>query len=112
MTEGAIAGSPRTGTVGVGSAVTLRFADGATETFEISEIANEMDDSLVTDDSPLGLALLGRRAGETVAYDTPGGRMSATVVSIGQGGRRPDQSPSVAVSRSRAWASSSQVSQS
>jgi transcription elongation GreA/GreB family factor len=85
LTEGAIAGRPRTDTVGVGSAVTLRFADGATETFEISEIANELDDSLVTDDSPLGLALLGRRAGETVEYDTPGGPMSATVMSIGQG---------------------------
>ncbi|MCC9307391.1 GreA/GreB family elongation factor [Kitasatospora sp. RB6PN24] len=85
LTEGVVAGSPRTDTVGVGSTVTLRFADGATETFEISEVANELDESLVTDDSPLGLALLGRRAGETVEYETPGGRMSATVVSIGQG---------------------------
>jgi transcription elongation GreA/GreB family factor len=83
LREGTVAGSPATDAVGVGSAVTVRFADGSSETFEISELANELDESLVTADSPLGHALLGHRPGDTVAYDTPRGRATATIVSIG-----------------------------
>ena len=42
--------------------------------------------TLVTYDSPLGKALLGRRAGETVNYETPGGAASAVVLAVGSGG--------------------------
>jgi transcription elongation GreA/GreB family factor len=74
---------PSTDAVGVGSTVTVRFADGTTETLHIGEIADDRDQSLVTADSPLGRGLLGRRAGDAVAYDTPRGPTSAEVVSIG-----------------------------
>jgi transcription elongation GreA/GreB family factor len=46
-------------------------------------MAEELDRTLVTADSPLGRALLGRRAGDVVEYDTPQGRTTATVVSLG-----------------------------
>ncbi|MDF3300280.1 GreA/GreB family elongation factor [Streptomyces tropicalis] len=81
------AAPPSTDAVGVGSTVEVRFADGTTETVQIGEIAAESDLTLVTADSPLGRALLGHRAGDSVAYDTPDGRATATVVSLGE---RPD----------------------
>ncbi|MFZ4240258.1 GreA/GreB family elongation factor [Streptomyces murinus] len=77
------AGPARTDAVGVGSTVTVRFADGSVETLSIGEGAEALDQNLVTEDSPLGRALLGRRAGDSVLYDTPDGPASAVVVSIG-----------------------------
>lgn len=87
LTGAAVAGAPSTDVIGVGSTVQLRFADGEEETVEVSELAEAGDLTLVTWDSPLGKALLGRHAGETVLYDTPGGASSATVLSIGGRGR-------------------------
>ncbi|MEU7295128.1 GreA/GreB family elongation factor [Streptomyces exfoliatus] len=83
LREGAVAGPVRTDEVGVGSSVTVRFSDGTESTVQIGEVAEVHDPTMVTSDSPLGRALLGRRAGETVTYDTPGGRENAVVVSIG-----------------------------
>ncbi|MGD1222997.1 MULTISPECIES: GreA/GreB family elongation factor [Streptomyces] len=78
------AGPPPTDQVGVGSTVTVRFADGTEETFQVGETAEELDPSLVTADSPLGRALLGHRPGDTVTYNAPGGRSTAVVVSLGR----------------------------
>jgi len=78
-------GPPSTDAVGVGSTVTVRFADGTTETLHVGEVADDRDQSLVTADSPLGRELLGHRAGDAVDYETPGGPASAEVVSIGTG---------------------------
>ncbi|MEU4103953.1 GreA/GreB family elongation factor [Streptomyces tanashiensis] len=83
LKEGAAAGAPSTDAVGVGSSVTVRFADGTESTVQIGELANALDATLVTADSPLGRALLGHRAGDTVTYDTPEGRTTAVVVSLG-----------------------------
>ncbi|MEU6163174.1 GreA/GreB family elongation factor [Streptomyces tanashiensis] len=83
LKEGAVAGAPSTDAVGVGSSVTVRFADGTESTVQIGELANALDATLVTADSPLGRALLGHRAGDTVTYDTPEGRTNAVVVSLG-----------------------------
>ncbi|MFF0473396.1 GreA/GreB family elongation factor [Streptomyces sp. NPDC004284] len=83
LREGAVAGAPSTDAVGVGSSVTVRFADGTESTVRIGELANALDAALVTADSPLGKALLGHRAGDSVTYDTPGGRTTAVVVSLG-----------------------------
>ncbi|MFG3170667.1 GreA/GreB family elongation factor [Streptomyces sp. NPDC048200] len=80
-----VAGPPPTGLVGVGSTVTVRFGDGTVETVQIGETAVAQDGTLVTADSPLGRALLGRRPGDTVAFDAPDGEESAEVVSLGDG---------------------------
>ncbi|GAA1409393.1 GreA/GreB family elongation factor [Kitasatospora putterlickiae] len=85
LREAAAAGAPSTESVGVGSTVTLRFADADEMTVRIGELAEELDPELVTADSPLGRVLLGRRAGETVEYEAPGGRTTALVLSIGGG---------------------------
>ncbi|MFG3148674.1 GreA/GreB family elongation factor [Streptomyces sp. NPDC048243] len=80
-----VAGPPPTGLVGVGSTVTVRFGDGTVETVQIGETAVAQDGTLVTADSPLGRALLGRRPGDTVDFDAPDGQESAEVVSLGDG---------------------------
>ncbi|WP_030345800.1 GreA/GreB family elongation factor [Streptomyces sp. NRRL S-1022] len=84
LRRAAEAGPAPTDVVGVGSTVGVRFSDGATETLQIGEAAEALDQTLVTADSPLGRALLGRRPGDTVHYDTPDGPATAVVVSIGE----------------------------
>ncbi|MFE2990370.1 GreA/GreB family elongation factor [Streptomyces sp. NPDC059262] len=78
------AGSPSTDVVGVGSTVEVRYADGSVATVQIGEGAAVLDPTLVTADSPLGSALLGHRAGDSVSYDAPDGRATVTVVSLGE----------------------------
>ncbi|MFJ1601886.1 GreA/GreB family elongation factor [Streptomyces sp. NPDC088253] len=77
------AGPPRTDVVGLGTTVTVRFADGAEETVQIGDVAEPLDQTLVTTDSPLGHALLGHRAGDSVSYDAPDGQTTVTVLSLG-----------------------------
>ncbi|MEV7028393.1 GreA/GreB family elongation factor [Kitasatospora sp. NPDC093558] len=81
--EAALAGPPSTEAVGVGSTVTVRFADGEEATFHLGELAEELDEALITADSPLGRALLGCHAGETVTYDTPDGTTHTKLLSLG-----------------------------
>ncbi|MFI8521280.1 GreA/GreB family elongation factor [Streptomyces sp. NPDC085481] len=81
--EASVAGPPSTDVVGVGSTVTVRFADGTESTVRLGELAEAPDLGLVTADSPLGRALLGHRAGDTVTYRTPEGTTTAAVVSLG-----------------------------
>ncbi|SFG49356.1 GreA/GreB family elongation factor [Streptomyces mirabilis] len=77
------AGPPRTDVVGRGSTVTVRFADGGEETVQIGDVAGPLDGTLVTTDSPLGRALLGRRAGDSISYEASDGRTTVTVRSLG-----------------------------
>ncbi|MFF5278218.1 GreA/GreB family elongation factor [Streptomyces sp. 900116325] len=88
LREAAVAGPPRTDRVGVGSTVTVRFADSTEATVQIGEVAEVLDRTLVTADSPLGRALLGCRAGDTISYETPEGRSTAVVLSLGDEGDR------------------------
>ncbi|MFD8734459.1 GreA/GreB family elongation factor [Streptomyces sp. NPDC059618] len=82
LAQADLAGPPPTDKVGVGSTVTVRFSDGSTDTVQIGEGAAVLDRTLVTADSPLGRALLGRRAGDTVSFEAPEGPRSAVVVSL------------------------------
>lgn len=88
LREAAVAGPPRTDRVGVGSTVTVRFADSTEATVQIGEFAEVLDRTLVTADSPLGRALLDCRAGDTISYETPEGRSTAVVLSLGDEGDR------------------------
>lgn len=76
-------GGPASDVIGVGSTVRLRFADGSVGTVEIAALDDQSDASLVTADSPLGRALAGHRAGDTVRYDAPAGAQTAVVLSVG-----------------------------
>ena len=70
--------------VEVGTLVTLEFGDGDTETVQVGlkALQDQDDVSVLTPDSPLGRAILGRRAGETVTYTTPRGENEAKVLTV------------------------------
>lgn len=69
-----------------GTTVTLRFGDGTEQTLQVVTITEEIspghEDTTITTDSPLGLALAGHSPGDTISYATPAGQARATVVSI------------------------------
>jgi transcription elongation factor GreA len=64
------------GVAGPGMVVTVKFADGDEETFLIGsrEEAAVTDMTVYSAQSPLGLALTGRRPGESATYTAPNGR--------------------------------------
>ena len=64
-----------TGVVVAGSVVSLRYeGDDAVERYLLGSIEERVDDvTILTPGSPLGQALLGRRAGDAVAYEAPTG---------------------------------------
>jgi transcription elongation factor GreA len=73
--------------VGPGTLVTLRPADemdDETETYLIALSAEELAPGYrtVTSSSPLGAALLGRRVGDRITYEAPGGEFTYEVVSF------------------------------
>ena len=63
----------------VGSRVVVKDDSGETMELEISSVGGQ---GTVSPTSPLGEALLGRRAGETVDVQAPSGTWQATVVAI------------------------------
>ncbi|HVV12437.1 GreA/GreB family elongation factor [Amycolatopsis sp.] len=71
---------------GDGTVAKLRFEDGTEQTVRTVAIAEEtvpgQEDGTVTTDSPLGKALAGRQAGDTITYSTPGGEVRAEIVDI------------------------------
>jgi transcription elongation factor GreA len=71
--ETAVAGD----TVGVGSSVEIEDEQGERMQVEISSVGG------VSPDSPVGRALMGRKAGEEVTVDAPRGSWRARIVSVG-----------------------------
>ena len=65
--------------VGVGSLVEIADEDGESMEVEISAVGG------VSPESPLGRALAGRRAGDEVAVEAPGGAWSARIRSVRRG---------------------------
>jgi transcription elongation GreA/GreB family factor len=69
-----------------GTAVTLRFADGEKVDMRVVNFIEETpagaEDTTLTADSPLGLALYGRKAGETITYRTPRGEQKVKLLAI------------------------------
>ena len=70
-------------TVGLGSRVTVVEGDGAPETYHIVGSA-EADPAkgLISNESPLGQALLGRKVGEQAVVKAPGGVLTFEIVGI------------------------------
>ena len=74
-----------TATVSTGTVVSLRYdGDDDVERYLVGSIEEEQAGvSVVSPDSPLGQALLGRTAGELVEYEAPGGVLKVEIVAIG-----------------------------
>ncbi len=71
--------------IGPGSVVQVRYeGEEESERYLVASIEERRDDiSVVSPASPLGQALLGRRAGDVVEYEAPGGRLRVEILSVG-----------------------------
>lgn len=69
-----------------GTEVTLRFPDGEVVTMHVISIVEETpigrEAETLTARSPLGQALAGRKAGDTVTYTTPQGENQVELISV------------------------------
>lgn len=69
-----------------GTEVTLRFPDGEVVTMHVISIVEETpagrEAETLTARSPLGQALAGRKAGDTVTYSTPQGENQVELISV------------------------------
>lgn len=69
-----------------GTEVRLRFPDGEEVSMRVINFIEETpagaEDSTLTADSPLGLALVGRKAGDQIVYPTPRGELAVTLLAI------------------------------
>lgn len=69
-----------------GTEVKLRWPDGEEVKMRVVNFVEETpagaEDTTLTADSPLGLALYGHQAGDTVSYRTPRGELQVTLLSI------------------------------
>src|SRR5947207_8754004 len=72
------------GIIGTGSIVSLRYeGDDDVERYLIGSIEERRDDvSVISPGSPLGQALIGHKAGDTVEYDAPSGSLKVEIVEI------------------------------
>src|SRR5947209_13663154 len=77
-------GGGSSGHVAAGSVVTIRYdGDDDTERYLIGSIEERRDDvSVISPGSPLGQAVIGRGAGETVEYEAPGGTLKVEIVAV------------------------------
>ena len=72
-------------TVSAGSVVSLRYeGDDDVERYLIGSIEERREGLAVTSpNSPLGRVLLGRRSGDVVEYEAPGGTLRVEIVEVG-----------------------------
>jgi transcription elongation factor GreA len=70
------------GVAGIGSTVVVRDEFGESSYQLVGPTEGNMARGLISVASPLGSALVDRRAGDTVTFKTPGGERQATVVSV------------------------------
>jgi transcription elongation factor GreA len=76
----------RSNKVSVGSVVTVRMGDGTERTFTIVGAAEaDIAAERISNESPVGAALLGAKKGDVVGVDTPKGtRTEFTILKIGK----------------------------
>lgn len=72
------------GVVHVGSKVTLTGKDGVKETWEIvGRTEADAANGRISNQSPVGRAVLGKRKGDKISVQTPAGTLTFSVTSIG-----------------------------
>lgn len=69
-------------TVDIGVVVTLRDQDGDEDAFVYSSTLEDVDLPVISPESPLGRALAGQRAGDSVSYEAPAGTLKVEILSI------------------------------
>jgi len=78
-----IASSVVEGEVTVGSTVTVMDEDDEEDTYKIvGSVEADSFNNKISNESPLGRALLGHREGETVSVESPNGEYSITILKV------------------------------
>jgi transcription elongation GreA/GreB family factor len=74
------------GTLPFGTEVKLKFSDGAVVKMQVISVIEETalggEAEALTAGSPLGLALVGRKAGDTITYTTPQGENKVKLLDL------------------------------
>ena len=69
--------------VNIGSQVTVAYDDGSEETYTVVGAAEASPrEGLISNESPLGKALMGRKAGDTVEVQAPDGTFRVKILKI------------------------------
>jgi transcription elongation factor GreA len=68
--------------VGIGSTVVIKGADGEDRFTIVGSAEASPRDGRISNESPVGSALMGRRKGDKVTVQTPNGAVSYSVVSV------------------------------
>lgn len=76
---------PANGVVAAGVVVTIRYeGEEEGERYLLGSIEERRDDlAVISPGSPLGQALTGRRPGDTVSYEAPGGQLKVEILEVG-----------------------------
>jgi transcription elongation factor GreA len=81
-----VEGEAGDGSVSAGSIVRLRYVgddEDDVQRYFVGSIEERREDmSVVSPDAPLGRVLLGKRAGDTVEYEAPGGALKVEIVEV------------------------------
>jgi transcription elongation factor GreA len=77
--------APEGGTVELGSRVRVRDVDGEEEYLLVSRTLADPAQGRISEESPVGRAVLGRGRGEEIEVTTPGGVRRLTIVDIAPG---------------------------
>jgi transcription elongation factor GreA len=80
-----VADPPTDGTAGVGSMLRAQISgcDGPCWYRLVGPLESDSASRAISIDSPIGAAVLGRRAGETVEVSTPGGHRHVAILQVG-----------------------------
>jgi transcription elongation factor GreA len=82
-----VEGGGESGVVSHGAVVALRYEgddEDDVQQFFVGSIEERQGDlPVISPGAPLGQALMGRAAGDTVEYEAPGGALRVTVVKVG-----------------------------
>ena len=74
---------PSDGSVVVGSVVGIDFGDGDVEKYLVGHIEERHDElEVLSPDSPLGSALMGKRVGDDAAYEVSGRTLNVKIASV------------------------------
>ena len=74
--------SKNKGVVGLGSRVHLELEDGHQEYTIVGSTEADPDQGKISDESPIGRALLGRKPGEEVHIEVPSGRLTYKIKKV------------------------------
>jgi transcription elongation factor GreA len=72
------------GTIGLGSRITVQADDddGPEHWMLVNEEESSALEGRISDESPVGIALLGKRAGDTITIKTAGGEISYSIIDV------------------------------